>query len=116
MSNDDYDEPRDNRIDSRGASIIEGSQDPLFRKLMMWSWGVFGTIFMAMQVWLVSNVADIKAAIPRLADKDLQIDAHLATTDRRVDKLEDRYEYLNGKIYQYEGKTMRGSAPDPHGR
>jgi hypothetical protein len=97
-----------------GGSISEGrpAQDPLFRKLMAWSWGVFGTAFMGMQVWLVSNVADIKAALPRMADKDAQIDAHLATTDHRVDKLEDGQEYLRGKIYQYEGRTMRGAAQD----
>ena len=94
----------------------DGNQDPMFRRLMMWSWAVFGTAFMGMQVWLVSNVSDIKAALPRLTDKDLQIDAHQLSTDRRVDKLEDRYEYVRGKIDQYEGRTLRGVPDTPRGR
>lgn len=94
---------------SRGASIISTTaEDPLFRKLMMWSWGIFGTIFMGMQVWLVSSVADIKAVLPRLSDKDAQIDQHLSGTDRRVDRLEDKADYLSSKINQYEGRTLRG--------
>lgn len=95
-----------------GARAIE---DPVFRKLMMWSWAVFGTAFMGMQVWLVSNVADIKASLPLLANKDQQLDQHIASTDRYVEKLDDRedrhYDYLKGKVDQYEGKTMRGG-PD----
>lgn len=88
------------------------SEDPVFRKFMNWTWAFFGLAFMSMQVWLVSSVADIKTTIARGADKDTQIDSHLANTDRYVEKLDDRedrhYDYLKGKVDQYEGKTMRG--------
>ncbi len=93
-----------------------GSPDPLFRKFMMWTWGFFGVVFMGMQLWLVSSVADIKSTLLRLTDKDTQIDAHLLSTDRRVEKLEDRYDTLRSRVDQIDGRGLRGGpeGKEPH--
>lgn len=100
-----------------GATISSDSapaQDPLFRKFMMWTWGFFGLVFMGMQMWLVASVADIKATLPRLSDKDNQVDLHFAATDKRVDRLEDRQDILRSRVDQLDGRGLRGADPkDP---
>ena len=100
---------------SGGAHQSIGGEDNDFSKFKNWTWAFFGLAFMSMQLWLVSSVADIKASLPRLSDKDMQIDAHQASTDRRVDKLEDRMDYVRSKLDQYEGKTLRGPAEPARG-
>jgi len=105
------------RREDGGGSVNEyQAQDPLFRKLMMWSWGIFGTAFMGMQVWLVSSVADIKSSLPRLNDKDIQIDAHQSATDRRVERLEDRTDALRSRVDQIDGRGMRGAQESVRGK
>jgi hypothetical protein len=97
---------------SGGAYMGGDTHDPLFRKFMMWTWGSFGLVFMGMQIWLVSNVADIKATLPLYANKDVQLDAHLASTDKRVDRLEDKQDALRSRVDQLDGRGMRGG-PEP---
>jgi hypothetical protein len=101
---------------SGGAYLSVDTRDPLFRKFMMWTWGSFGLLFMGMQVWLVSNVADIKASLPLYANKDLQLDAHLASTDKRVDRLEDKQDALRSRVDQIDGRGMRGGPEVKRGR
>lgn len=93
---------------SGGAYLSVDTRDPLFRKFLIATWGFFGLVFMGMQMWLVSNVSDIKAALPLLANKDLQLDAHLASTDKRVDRLEDKQDALRSRVDQLDGRGMRG--------
>src|SRR5688572_7825010 len=95
---------RSNGRRSGGAYLSVDTRDPLFRKFMMWTWGSFGLVFMGMQIWLVSNVADIKATLPLYANKDIQLDVHLASTDKRVDRLEDKQDALRSRVDQLDGR------------
>jgi cell division protein FtsB len=112
------------RKEDGGGSVKEyRTEDPLFRKFMMATWAFFALVFMSMQIWLVSNVADIKATLPRFADKDAQIDAHQASADKRIDKLEDRNDALRAqndalrsRLDQIDGRGMRGGQESTRGK
>ena len=106
-----------------GASIRQGFRDARFSKLLGWVWATLGIL----ALWAVQHaseklstlsddVASIRATLQVRDEKDRQMNAHFEATDHRVDKLEDRVEYQGNKIYQLEGRQLRGmgATKDPN--
>lgn len=116
---------RDQMIERRGKGstgdtqqqINKRGEDPRFSKLLGWAWAAIGSV----ALWVVVRASDefskmgddistIKLTLAVRSEKDAQLDAHLAATDRVVERNVDQIDMVKSRVSVLEGKNYRGPA------
>lgn len=97
-------EERITRLEEAMAKILESGgasiqlQDPRVSTVNRWLYGVFGTVFTGVGLWLVSSVNTLNVNVERLivqmASQSQQTQQRFTSTDASISDLSDRVKDL----------------------